>query len=110
MAQQLMIKDATQLRCSLMASEPMPRTAALHALECELTGKTHLHGTRLALGIEEFVARGMPFYSNRDPHYLAWVDQAVRYWERLQIQAVPSAPKAPAVQRRARLQLVAEPA
>jgi hypothetical protein len=110
MAQQLTIKDATALRSSLMAADPMPRAAALHALECELAGKTHARGTRLALGIEEFVARGMPFYSSLDAHYLAWVDQAVQYWERLQIQPVPSSAKAATGQRRARLQLVAEPA
>jgi hypothetical protein len=110
MAQQPTIKDAHQLRSSLMAAEPMPRTAALHALECELARKTHVQGTRLAQGIEEFVARGMPFYSNADPHYLTWVAQAVQYWERLQIQAVPSAPKGAVAQRRTRLQLVTEPA
>ncbi len=110
MAQQPTIKDAVRLRSSLMAAEPMPRAAALHALECELAGKAHVQGTRLALGIEEFVARGMPFYSSRDPHCLAWVDQAVQYWERLQIQPVPSATKAAAAPRRARLHLVAEPA
>lgn len=109
MAQQPTIKDAHQLRSSLMATEPMPRAAALHALECELARKVHAHGTRLAQGIEEFVARGMPFYSNSDPHYLTWVAQAVQYWERLQIQAVPPAPKA-AAPGRTRLQLVTEPA
>jgi hypothetical protein len=110
MAQSPTIKDATQLRSSLMAAEPMPRTAALHALECELARKSHLRGTRLAQGIEEFVARGMPFYSSVDPHYLTWVEHAVQYWDRLQIQAIPSAAKVAAAPRRARLQLVTEPA
>lgn len=67
-----------------MATEPMKRVAALHDLECQVERGPTPPGARLAQAIREFVARGMPFYSNVDPHYLAWVERAVDYWERLQ--------------------------
>lgn len=67
-----------------MANEPTLRTAALHALECEVERGATPPGARLAQAIQEFVARGMPFYSCADPHYLEWVERAVDYWERLQ--------------------------
>lgn len=76
--------DSVQLRDRLMATEPMQRVAALHDLECQVERGPKRPGARLAQTIQEFVARGMPFYSNVDPHYLAWVDRAVDYWERLQ--------------------------
>lgn len=75
---------SAQLRTQLMASEPMKRVAALHDLECQVQRGPAPPGARLAQAIQEFVARGMPFYSNVDPHYLAWVERAVDYWERLQ--------------------------
>ena len=76
--------DSAQLRDRLMASEPMQRVSALHDLECQVERVPTPPGARLAQAIREFVARGMPFYSKADPHYLAWVDRAVDYWERLQ--------------------------
>jgi hypothetical protein len=76
--------DSAQLRNRLMATEPTLRIGALHALECELERGAAPPGARLAQAIQEFVARGMPFYSSVDPHYLAWVERAVDYWERLQ--------------------------
>lgn len=84
MAQQTAGLNAAHLRERLMAAGPMQRVAALHALECELVRCANPPGARLAQAVVEFVARGMPFYSCADPHYLAWVDRAVDYWERLQ--------------------------
>ena len=76
--------DSARLRDRLMATEPMQRGAALHDLQCQVERSAKPPGARLAQAIQDFVARGMPFYSNVDPHYLAWVDRAVSYWERLQ--------------------------
>jgi hypothetical protein len=76
--------DGVDLRRRLMAAEPMQRVAALHDLECQLERAAQPPGARLAQAVQEFVARGMPFYSSVDPHYLAWVDRAVEYWGRLQ--------------------------
>jgi hypothetical protein len=76
--------DSAQLRERLMATEPMQRVAALHDLECQVERSAKPPGARLAQAIQDFVARGMPFYSNVDPHYLEWVDRAVSYLERLQ--------------------------
>jgi hypothetical protein len=76
--------DSAQLRDRLLAAEPMQRVAALHELECQVQRGPRPAGSRLAQAVREFVARGMPFYSRADPHYLAWVDRAVAYWERLQ--------------------------
>jgi hypothetical protein len=76
--------DSAQLRDRLMATEPMKRVAALHDLECQVEHAVKPPGVQLAQAIQDFVARGMPFYSCVDPHYLAWVDRAVDYWERLQ--------------------------
>lgn len=75
--------DSAYLRERLMAAEPTQRVAALHDLECELA-RVKPPSSRLAHAIQDFVARGMPFYSNVDPHYLEWVDRAVEYWQRLQ--------------------------
>ena len=110
MAQQTAALDSNPMRERLMAADPMPRAAALHALECELARQAHLRGTRIAQAIEAFVARGMPFYSHVDPHYLAWVEQAVQYWDSLQRKPAATPAKAapapkPAVARRARLEL-----
>jgi hypothetical protein len=92
--------DAAHLRARLMAAEPMQRVAALHALECELARNPNPPGSRLAQAVTDFVARGMPFYSIEDEYYLAWVERAVQYWERLQRE--PMAPKPPALGRERR--------
>ena len=84
-----------------MAAEPMQRIAALHALECRLARAALAPGARLAQVVQEFVARGMPFYSNVDPHYLEWVDRAVDYWERLQARGEAAAAAVAAKPRRA---------
>ncbi len=62
----------------------MQRVAALHELECLLARATPAPNARLAQAIQDFVARGMPFYSETDPHYLEWVDRAADYWQRLE--------------------------
>ena len=100
MAQSTAGLDAAHLRERLMAAEPMQRVTALHALECELTRSANPPGAQLAQAIAEFVSRGMPFYSSVDPHYLAWVDRAVQYWERLKRQGVSA--EAPARSRERR--------
>jgi hypothetical protein len=76
--------DGSNLRHRLLAAEPMQRVAALHDLECLLARTRPAPSARLAQAIQDFVARGMPFYSDADPHYLEWVDRAVEYWQRLQ--------------------------
>ena len=76
--------EVTKLREQLMAAEPPQRVAGLHALECACGHATGSNNARLVQVVSEFVARGMPFYSNADPHYLAWVERAIDYWERLQ--------------------------
>lgn len=77
--------DASTLRESLMAPQPMPRFMALHALEAVglKQGESPTH-TALAQAVAKFVERGIPYYSAQDPHYRAWVSKAVSYWERLQ--------------------------
>jgi hypothetical protein len=75
--------DGANLRHRLLAAEPMHRVAALHDLECLLARTVPAPNARLAQAIQDFVARGMPFYSDADPHYLEWVDRAVDYWQRL---------------------------
>jgi hypothetical protein len=75
--------DGSNLRRRLLAAEPMQRVAALHDLECFLTRARPAPSARLTQAIQDFVARGMPFYSDVDPHYLEWVDRAVEYWQRL---------------------------
>jgi hypothetical protein len=94
MAQQTAGLDAAQLRERLMAAEPMQRFTALHALDCVLKHCARPPNPRLAQEIEDFIARGMPFYSSVDPHYLEWVDQAVEYWDRLQRRRSPTAVRA----------------
>lgn len=88
--------DSAQLRERLMATEPMQRVAALHDLECQVERSAKPPGARLAQAIQDFVARGMPFYSNVDPHYLEWVDRAVSYLERLQRECATHAQRKPA--------------
>jgi hypothetical protein len=93
--------DRVDLRRRLMAAEPMQRVAALHDLECRLEHATPPPGARLAQAVHEFVARGMPFYSCVDPHYLAWVERAVENWGRLQPRAESAGAAAAAGPRRA---------
>lgn len=76
--------DGSNLRHRLLAADPMQRVAALHDLECLLARATPAPNARLAQAIQDFVARGMPFYSETDPHYLEWVERAGEYWRRLQ--------------------------
>jgi hypothetical protein len=106
MTQPTAVMDSQRLRAHLLAAEPMHRVAALHALERELARKPLPPGARLAQAIEDFVARGMPFYSSVDPHYLAWVDRAVQYWERLQRKPEGAAANLAVGERRASLGLV----
>lgn len=75
--------DAAALRAQLMAADPMQRAMALHAIELELgSGKTA--STRaFAKEVEDFTARGIPFYAPQDRHFRDWVTRAVSYWERL---------------------------
>lgn len=94
MAQSTAGLNVDHLRERLMAADPMQRVAALHNLECELVRAAYPSTGRLAKAVTEFVARGMPFYSSLDPHYLAWVERAVQYWVRLQRPcAEPATPK-----------------
>lgn len=83
------VMDASTFREGLMASEPMPRFTALHALEA---GIEKLQGgnaatVALAKAAARFVERGVPYYSKHDPHYQAWVSKAVSYWEKLSLGA-----------------------
>ena len=79
------IMDSSTLRERLMAPEPMPRFTALHALEgVGLEQGASPSRVALAQAVARFVERGIPFYSEQDPHYRAWVSKAVSYWERLQ--------------------------
>ena len=105
MAQPTAVMDSLHLRERLLAAEPMHRAVALHALERELARNPLPPGARLAQAIEDFVARGMPFYSNVDPHYLAWVERAVQYWERLQRKPASVEAKSGAGERRSNLRL-----
>ena len=66
------------LRQQLMSDLPMQRIKALHALEEQPSGGT----TPEFIAAARFDSRGIPFYSARDPHYLAWVDKAVGHWQR----------------------------
>jgi hypothetical protein len=68
------------LRAQLMAPDPMQRFMALHALEVHAEQGC---GAKLAVQVEAFAARGVPYYAPNDPHYQAWVDRALGYWERL---------------------------
>ena len=70
--------DPSSLRAQLMSDLPMQRIKALHLLEVQPTGGN----TPEYVAAARFAARGIPFYSARDPHYLAWVDKAVGHWQR----------------------------
>lgn len=70
--------DPNTLRAHLMSDLPMQRIKALHLLEVQpATGNSPEY-----LAAARFASRGIPFYSARDPHYLAWVDKAVDHWQR----------------------------
>ncbi|MDE2402635.1 MAG: hypothetical protein KGL90_13315 [Burkholderiales bacterium] len=84
------------LRAELMAPEPIKRVHALHALELELDGAPQ---AALAQELEEFAARGIPYYAPDDPHYCEWVGKAVGYWEKL--HETHTAPRMTARARRA---------
>ena len=74
------VTDSQTLRQHLMAPDPMLRLLGLHALEREL--ERHPAGA-LINEIARFAARGIPYYSLSDPHFMEWVGKAVAYWERL---------------------------
>ncbi len=74
------ITTAQALRAQLMAPEPIQRVNAMLALELELDES--LQGD-VARELEEFAARGIPYYAPEDPHYREWVGKAVGYWEKL---------------------------
>lgn len=78
--------DAAALRTQLMAAEPMQRAMALHAIELELT-RSHGATRAFAKEVENFTARGIPFYAPQDRHFCDWVARAVAYWEKLQRDA-----------------------
>jgi hypothetical protein len=67
------------LRAQLMAPDPMQRVIALHAIEVD-AGQGG--DGRLAGQVEAFTARGIPYYAPQDPHYQAWVERALGYWQR----------------------------
>ena len=74
------ITTAQALRAQLMAPEPIQRVNAMHALELELDETLQ---DDVARELEEFAARGIPYYAPEDPHYREWVGKAVGYWEKL---------------------------
>lgn len=74
------IASSQDLHAELMAPEAMKRVLALHAVELE-AGK--VGATPLVKAVNDFAARGIPFYSPQDPHYQEWVSKAVTYWEQL---------------------------
>jgi hypothetical protein len=80
--------DADALRAKLTDPRPMERAIGLHALEVAVTGCTDAARVRLAAEAERFTARGIPFYRPDDRDFLAWVERAVGYWQRLQPAAV----------------------
>lgn len=76
--------DAAALRAQLMAADPMQRAMALHAIEVELGGARGSASSRaFAREVENFTARGIPFYAPQDRHFRDWVARAVAYWEKL---------------------------
>lgn len=74
------VADADLLRAQLMAPDPMQRVMALHSLEVEAE---HRKTPKLAVQVEAFAARGIPYYAPNDPHYQAWVGRALDFWQRL---------------------------
>ena len=81
--QACVIDSDDSLRENLMAPNPMQRAIALHALEVELERGNGAPRASLANEVAKFTARGIPFYSLRDPHFCDWVGKAVSYWQRL---------------------------
>lgn len=72
--------SSQELRAELMAAEAFTRVKALYALECA----ADLAPTpALARELNDFVARGVPYFCADDEHYLAWVDKAVAFWDRV---------------------------
>lgn len=74
------IASSQDLHAELMAPEAMKRVLALHAVEVEAD---KAGASAVVKAFSDFAARGIPFYSPQDPHYLAWVVKAVGYWEQL---------------------------
>ncbi|MBA3591610.1 hypothetical protein [Methylibium sp.] len=75
--------DTTALRAQLMAADPMQRAMALHTIELELKGGHAVPSRAFAKEVENFTARGIPFYAPQDRHFRDWVARAVSYWEKL---------------------------
>lgn len=74
---------AAALRAQLMATDPMQRAMALHAIEIELNRGHAASSRAFAKEVENFTARGIPFYAPQDRHFCDWVSRAVSYWEKL---------------------------
>lgn len=81
--------DAAALRAQLMAADPMQRARALHAIELELRHAAAPASRTFAKEVENFTARGLPFYAPQDRHFREWVARAVSYWERLRGRSAP---------------------
>lgn len=75
--------DAAALRAQLMATDPMQRAMALHSIELELKRGHAASSRAFAKEVENFTARGIPFYAPQDGHFRDWVSRAVSYWEKL---------------------------
>jgi hypothetical protein len=75
--------DATALQTQLMASDPMQRAMGLHAIELELSRRPASASRTFAREVENFTARGIPFYAPQDRHFRDWVARAVSYWQTL---------------------------
>lgn len=75
--------DTAVLRAQLMATDPMQRAMALHAIELELQRGQAASSRAFAKEVENFTARGIPFYAPQDRHFCDWVARAVSYWEKL---------------------------
>lgn len=81
---------AVALRAQLMATDPMQRAMALHAIELELRRADAAASRAFAKEVENFTARGVPFYAPQDRHFRDWVSRAVSYWEKLRGAAGPA--------------------
>lgn len=84
------IDSDESLRKNLMAPDPMHRTLALHALEIQVEQRAGQATKGLINEVVNFTARGIPFYSVRDPHFCEWVGQAVWYWQQLHAKKAAS--------------------
>jgi hypothetical protein len=71
---------AQALRQQLMAPRAIERVHALHALERELQARPD---SAVARELSDFTARGVPYFAPEDSHYLAWVDKAVAFLDKL---------------------------